>query len=1355
MRPPRKFLILIIMLLLINVLFFSIWYPWGGRDYVRNYLTNMIGDMLDSEFSLGDLHLSDRQILAQDISFARADSLIILTAESIRIRYNLYKFLLSGFKYQNVVSSIEIIKPIAQINYRYVSKEDKGPKNAFKIPDLSQFFSRLSLEEGKISAAVYIPLQIKDQGLLEIEESFEDIELRIDNHPASEISFSAVSSLGGSFAVTGRIEEGRIDLAEAKIAHYRPLYIAHPDLEDFRTELDLNVSYAEPADLGEVAISADLQLSESKATVIKQYPVNLPLITLTTDGNSADISIFHSSIASSSLSAELKIDGIRDEMRFDGSQASFDLLLSDIIPDLSGRVQGQLRASGSIKDPYISLDADSRRFAYRNWAFNDIALQAEYSDDTAKLSILEGRWENQSITLSASYQPKTKVISAELETNPLNAEHQNLLAAGKLSVEGILLNPYPLLNAQLRGIDIKYNDLNLQQLQGYARVAPTEEAWLFDTELEAADGFSISAVGDILDRFIALNADLRELDVAAIYSNEVLRRLSPCLSGPLSAIMHNNMIWLKSGLDTALKGEYDYRADLDLLGSVDLNTMEVTAALKTVNGSLNGEALNLDLNMNYADNEIKVWHLKLEDFLNLSGRINLKDIYDSELDLALTNLDHSRLISYYDELELLIPEYEDINLFANYNRAQDGGIDVWLNLRELDLLSIIPVNLNLNLKGSLAEIQIAGDLKSGIKPLLSLSGVSSILPQVDLSLKAEMQDLKMQEIMIQAPGQGSFSGMVECALKNATKPDRQMTIATDMVVRNLKFGDFSIDLIDLQAEQQSEALIIDTLYAYSPNLFEATAHGALDYNAIQNLFYNGNRVLDVAVKGELFPWLKNVTDYIIESRGSSSIALKIGTNEDQFMVYAGELDIKDGYVHLKDQVEPMRNIEIQGIFDDNRLILKRGQFQMGNGIIYIDNIFDTDDSEHLMLSFIDLGYLRLMIEEPGLQVTIPSIAPPNTLSNIALRGQDSRYATIRGPFDDMKIEAYVLASNLDILYPPGADNLLNLIMSVRGSGKKPESDPVLLPFHLDLIVTIGENVRYVTYPTNLYLVPGGFMHLVYDGTRFIIQEANINSERGSIDFFGTVFQVDNIAINMIDQQDILSVNGSFYKRTSDGSTITLSVTSSPDYDKSFFDRLQINLTSDNPADQNVTQVLSRLRYNQSMDDVSQDQQNNLLQDEALGMIGGNLNSAFLTPFFYPAENWIRRTLKLDSFSIYVGFIQNLFTEYSANPTRFADMADMSDLSSDISQFSSSILLNNLTISMSKYIGYRMFLDYKLTLQEATDLQQKTKILVSHDSTLRMNLPRQYRLGYTLNYSPEEDGFSHEILLQKSFRFWGL
>ncbi|MFA7024492.1 MAG: hypothetical protein WC176_01350 [Candidatus Cloacimonadaceae bacterium] len=1368
MRRPKKFLILILVLLVINALYFIIWYPLGARDAVRNLLTDMVGKLAKSELSLGDLHISDRQILAQDISFATKDSLITIKGKSLRVRYNLYKLLFSGFKFDHVVSSIEILEPNIKINYVQKPKEDKPPKKHFVLPDLTPFFDHLTLEGGALSANVSIRLKIRQEGYLNIEENLKDIQIVISNGSQTDLKLNATTSLGGKVSVNGILDKGRIDLAEVDIESFNPLYIAHPDIDNFRTQVNLHASYSQPADSSEFRLAAQAQFSGTSALVLDQYPLNISLISLDADNQNARVIIQEATALNSILKAELKMQGFAQyldfngssdayrpqDLRFDGSTASFIVDLADIMPDLSGRVYADLDASGTFQDPLIDLNAESQALAYREWSFDDINLLAQYKDDIATLSTATLRWENQQVELFGTFQPRTMEFSTELSTNSIEGEEGLLTASGRITVDGVLLTPYPVLEANVYDLDLLLSGLSLQNVNAYARMSPVNGSLLFDTVIKSDNGLSVSAVGDILDRNILVDAEFGELDINELYAQKHVNMLLPIVSGQISAIMHNDEIWLKSKLNTALTGEYDFSADFDILGSFDLKTKQITATLASDKGQLAGQALDIDLSLDYRDNRLKVWYLKLEDFLNLSGSVNLANWQDMDFDLALTNLDWQRLTDYYPDLKLMVPEFSDLNLFAKFNRDQEQKLKAWINLQKVDLISIIPLDLNVYLDGDLDNIAISGDVKSGSNELLTLVGESSLKPEVQLSLQANMQNLKMQNIMMEPIGEGSFSGWAKVIIDSLMGKNPQIEYATDLVAKNLKIGDFKIDTAIVKAQQQSQALIIDSLYVKSQDMFEAHAKGALDYNATQNQFFEGNQTLDVEVTGELFPWLKKLTNYVLESSGSSDLKLSIGTSDYQFMVYSGEIDIRNGHVHLKDQVEPIRNIEIKGIFDDNRFVIQKGQFDMGNGSFYMNNIFDDDPSEHFVLAFIDLGYLRLMIEKPGLQATIPVVAPPKTLSNISLKGIDSRYATIRGPFDDMKIEAYVTASNLDILFPPGADNLLNLVMSVRSTGKKPDRDPVPLPFNLNIVVTIGENVRYVTYPTNFYLDPGGFLHLVYDGNRFIVQEANITSERGSIDFFGTVFQVEEIAINMIDQQDILSLNGTFYKRTPDGSTITLSVSSSADYDKSFFDRLQIRILSDNPSDQNIVQVLSRLRYDQSRDEMSDDKKQNLLQDEALDLIGGNLNSSVLTPFFYPVENWIRRTLKLDGFSINAGFIQNIFTEYSSDPEHLAELTDINNFGSDIAQFSSAILLNNLSLSMSKYIGYRMFVDYKLTLQEATDLQQKTKMLVSHETSLRLVLPKQYRVGYTLDYSPKDTGFTHEVMLQRSFRFWG-
>ncbi len=1356
MRRPRKFFSLIIILILINVLFFSFWYAFGGRNLFRNWLTGMVGTLLKAEISMTDLHISDKQIFAQNLHFATKDSLISVDADNIRVSYNLYKLIFSGFKPKGVVGSVEISKPIVALNYTPKPKTRRHkPRRDFKLPDLSGYFRKLTLEDGSFSANIHIPLKIVNRGNLSIEESLSNINLIVNNNKFIDIDLKANTSLGGTISVLGRLDRGRIDRAEADIAGFKPLYITHPDIRDFRSELNLNASYREPADSSAAMYMGKALIWNSTAVLLDKYPVKIPLISAEADGANLSGRLTRSTLGSSDIEADFMLRNIGKRMSFDGSALKANLDLGMILPQLSGMVHAEARANGNIKDPDITLSASSDQMAYANWAFSAIKLDAAFKDHLATLSLDNGVWENQIFSLSGNFDPSLLALKARLDTQPLAEDNVPYFARGGIDVEGLILKPYPMFNVKLDDLDLAYRDARLHHVNGVASMVPLDQSLIVSSSLDTAEGLKLNVSGDLISRHLLLDADFEDIAPGDFITHKLIERYQPLVGAKIKAMMLGNKIWTSS--DIALKSTRELLLDshLSVLGSMDISDLSATAFVNSHDSFFNQQPFALEISAAYADDRVRIHGFKLNDIVNLSGNLNLKNWQDLSFEVAMHDLTTAKLSAYYPDLALMVPDFKGLSLFSTYNRAGDRQLDTWLNIQSVDLISVIPLDLDLRLKGVPEDISILGNVMSKSQELLSLSGSGSVLPQISFALDAAMEDLKLQDVLTQPPGLGRFSGTAGIEITNVLSHTREIEFDADLRANELQFGEFNIDKAVVRAAQQAEALIVDSLWVVAKDLFTATAKGSLGFNVVKNEFFESDRTLNIDVKGQLFPWLKQLTDYIVDSRGVSNISLSVGNDDEQFIVRSGNIDIHSGHIMLKDQVEALRNIELKGIFTDNRFMIQRSTFDMGNGSFYLNNVFDPEPTDHFVLGFLDLGYFRVMIDQPGIQATIPVIAPPKTLSNIALKGQNSRYATVKGPFDDMKIEAYVTASNLDILFPPGADNLLNLILSVRSTGKKPDTDPVPLPFQMDLFVNIGENVRYVTYPTNLSLQPGGFLHLLYDGNAFIVKEVFISSERGTVDFFGTVFQVDNIAISMIDQQDIMNVEGHFYKRTPDGSTVSLNVRSTPEFDKSLLDRLEISLTSDNPADRNITQVLSRLRYNQSMDELPDEQKQNLLQDEALGLIGGNLNSTVLTPIFYPVENWIRRTLALDSFSINAGFIQNLFTEYSSDPSSLADMADLSNLTNDINRFSSSILLNNLSISMSKYLGYRFFVDYELGLQEATDLQKKTRLMVSHDTSLRLVLPKQYRVGYTFSYEPSEERITHEIMIQKTLRFWGL
>lgn len=1355
MPRSRLFLAIVLILMLVNAAFFAAWYAFGLRGKFRNFVAAQAGKAMKGELSIKELHFSDRQIFAEGISFNSADSSMAFSVQRLRVQYNLTRFIFSGFKSKRLVREIDVFRPVFSYNYQYKPKPPKASK-PFKLTDLAGYFKSVRVREGKASIKLSLPLKIIQEGDLRISEELSSIEITVLNDTTTRVKLQAVSAKKGRLKVTGTLDKGRIAIANAELEAFRPLYASHPDVQNLRTEISLVASLAQDSLKAPFTYEAKAQLWSTQALFADAYQVKIPFLGVETDGHNLNAQLSRSTFGSSSISADASISKLDSKPQFDKLNAVADVDLAMLYPELTGFVNVIVTGSGTIKDPVASLKASSGGLSYKQHSLQNFSINADYADKVVQFTVPESRLDNQIVSIEGSFIPDGLILDAQISTKPYSNEAQAYLAQGNIEVHAELLAKYPLVQAELKQISFSSGDLQISGIDGHLNLVPLSDTeYYLDAKLTGDNGFMVNVIGDILNRDLLLDLTVTELKPHLIYSNPILDKLQAKFSGSVKATMQGNKIYSHFVLDTNLNDFLPYQGKLDGVGSIDLQNLHTSLQINGTEGIFNAQPLDFSLAASLTDKQLLVNGLSINDRLSLSGRLNLADLQDLDFALAATQLSSRELVAYYPAWDVLIPDFEGLSVFAEYNRDGSQYMDARLDLASIDLLAVPLLGMKLTLQGPVSEIAIAGEISSSVQKLLELNGVARLKPQMDLSLQAEFSDIDIARLILNSPASGFVSGNAGMLWTDIKGEKINLLLNTDLTAKQIVIGEYKISDVRVKASQEPTKLVVDSLHVLSDQLFEINGSGALDYNAISREFFPGDNQLHLDIQGQLFSWVKRLSDYIEESRGNSALTLSIGTFEDQFHIPSGNLEISDGYMELKDQPEPFENINIRGVFDKNRLIIERGQVEVGDGKLVFSNVFEADPSDHLVLSFLDLGILRLIVEEPGIPVNIPLFTSPRSSANIILKGQGSRYATVKGPFDMMKISGEATLSNASALYPPNTNNLLKLANTVReATARRSEVEAIPLPFTLDVMIKLGENVRYVTYPANLFMQQGAFLHLLYDGLIFSVEEAFFSSERGSVDIFGTVFQVEKVDVTMVDSQDLLNVGGTFYKRAPDGTMVTLRVTTSSDRSKSFADRLEFSLTSDNPEDRTISQILARLRYSGSTDP-NAETKNGELQDEALNLISGNLDSTLLTPIFSPVENFIRRKLKLDNFSINAGFIQNLYTQYSNDPNLISEYSDMRQLSTSITQFSSSILLNNLSISMSKYLGRRLFLDYDLELQEATDLQKKTRLMVSHSTSLRFMLPKQFRLGYTFEYTPLDNKFSHEIMLQRSFRFWGL
>jgi hypothetical protein len=1362
MKRPRKFLGFILVLLIINTLFFLAWYALDLQGMIKGIVEKQAGKALGGSLAIKSFSVSDQQVFAQDIEFSAADSSLAFNVRSVSVRFNLLKFIFSGFRIRNILNKVEINDPV--VSYSLFPKPAKAkvprPKRKFELPDLDPYFNDLVLHNGRLNLRLDIPLRLGGGEILSVSEHLRNIEISASNDGSSDLRLSAVSAGNGILTLRALLDRGRMVSASGELARYIPESIYHPEIRDFNTELNLEVKLSQDRAGGDLKLDAKAFLWDTRALLMSKYPLALPYLALFSDGVRLEADISGSRVGTSSFSGRVTLADLRKGLSFGPGKLDLNLDLAMIDPALQGIVAAEAQAGGTLRDPVLSLRSRTRSISWNRQQLTDVVLNAGYQDKTLNLELDNAVWQNQRLSLNGSFDTVSRKLVSAIAISPVVDDHSLLQVSAQCGVELVLTESLPHIKAAISSLDLSRGSLQVEGLSGSVLLVPgTKDAgnYLVDLDLASADGTRLAVIGDLLDRELSLSATFTNINPAEIYDDPTLRSLSLSLGGSLDGWLSGDRLVASSKLHARLDPGIPCEADLDLAASYDLASHRGAAFVDSRNGYLNGQALDFGLAARIEDRKLLLDSFSANGKVLLSGYLDLARMADFGFDLAVTGMDSETVSAYYPALKL--PSIRGVDLFASYSRASGDTVSARLSIGEVNVSGLNPLSGRLRIHGPPGAVNLEGTISNHSRDLVSIAGSASLNGESRLQAVAAFTDLRTGQLMPDPPLDGGLSGQVSLELEKLLSSSRRLELAANLTSPSLVLPDLmTLNGVELALRQGPDLLTVDTLAVSAEGMGSLAASGALDYNLVSNTFFEGGHKLNLALSGKLFNWLKKSVGIITDASGESELTASIGTFEDQFMVYDGSLRIRDGMLALRDQIEPIRDLEIEAGFDQNRVLLESASCRMGQGRLVIENDFEDDPSSHFFVGFLDLGSFRLRIDEPGIIANIPLFTVPRSLTNVVLKGRNSAFATVKGPFDDMRISAEVLLSNASAVYPPNTDNLLSLIYSFRDAfsrGNYEKSDPAPLPFNLDLMIRFGENIRYTTYPANISIQPGAYLHIIYDGQNWIPYAASFNSDQGTIDFFGTVFQADFLNVNILASQNILSIDGSFYRRAVDGTVITLGVSTDPDNSKPLFDRLNFALSSDNPDDRSVTQMLARLRYNKNTEELSETQQQSLLQDEALNLISDNLNTSILSPFLYPIENRIRRFLRLDNFSVNVGFIQNLFTEYSNDPQRLADYTDMKQFMGDITQFSSSILLNNLSVSMSKYLGSRFFLDYEFSLQEATDLQNRTRIVMSHDTSLRVFLPHQFRLGYTFKYEPQDDRLTHEVMLQRSFRFWGL
>ncbi len=1355
MRHPRWFLRLILILLVVNTTFFVAWYAFDVQGYVKGIVEREVSKALEGTFSIGDFSFNDRRLIARDIRFVSHDGSIDAAIGHVRIKYNLLKLLTSWFSIGQTLTLIEIDH--ASITYSYYHDPSKPPGEKFEIPDLESFFQELKLSHGELLLNFSYPLDVVNADSIRFSERLSDIKISVDNRDRSRVSLSAVTANRGTIEADALIDQAAIHNADIEIANYEPLAIEQPFGEPLQTEVFINLNLQQKDKDSPFDLSYEAILWNSR-TSYNEYKIAVPFVNVDGDSRSLKVNVMGAMINRSSLDVSLLLSDLHAKPSITSEIDLKTIELSDFTSVASGYISGEIQVFGRLDDPSGKIDLRSDLISTEHATISDIQLQATYDKGIADLTINRANWEGNGFTLQSKIDVKSQSAAGTLTCKSPQGRSIARQLDAEIDFDLTMIGSYPSVMIDLLYFSYRDRDLRFEDYTGSIRVVPDLkndilEHLLVDVALKGGQGIELYATGDILSQkgFARVNFD-STFPHLIIMQPEMLQ-YKPRLSGSLNAMLNNDSI--TGQLETTIHSDEFalLNTHFESLFMFDIKHLSGALTLSGLDTRMNGVPLSFNIGAEFEYPRIRISNLTIHDKIRIFGNLDLDDLFASNATVKIVNLNHSDLMNYLPDIFDDLPKFEGLNLDLEYNLIGKHAINLSARLRQLLIDGIQPLSASVQVDGDIRNVSVIGEISTLLNPLAGIKGSGTIYPDLSLALEGVVQNMALSRILADNSVSAKVDGKVSFKYLDILSPQPRMTIKTDLIAEQLSIGGLVIDEIRASVAQHDESLQIDTLSVIVGGMFDLQASGSLDYNLTNNTFYEGDRSIDLTIRGELFSWLKNNLAIIEDAAGSSRLICRLSTHDGQFNLSSGSLDLSAPLIKVAGQGEPITDLTFNARFDNNRVLIDKGEFRLGLGKVMVRNVFDTDPGDHFFVGFIDLGRFLVSTDHNGILINVPKYTTANTYTRAILRGRRDNFASIHGPFDDMKISAEVMISNSNVVYPSGTDNLLNLARTVGDAAiRRPPGDAVPMPFVLDLMLIVQNNVRYVTYPVDLEVFPGSFIHLVYDGNSWDVIEADFSSARGSLDFFGTVFLVEDVNVSIISVPDLMQINGRFYKRTPDGTTVTLTATTDKETDKDLLSRLEFNLTSDNPQDITVSRILSRLRYNRSIDEIDPALRQTLLQDEALNLIYGNINTSLLSPFLYPIENRVRRWLRLDSFSLSAGFIQNLLTQYTVSSDLFSDAPNLDQYNNDALLFSSAILLNNLSISAGKHLWRRIYADYQIKLQEETDIAQKKQIVVTHDTSLRIALPLHLRLGYTLQYKPNHDVLSHEIMLQRTFRF---
>ncbi|MCD4827826.1 MAG: hypothetical protein K8R90_00140 [Candidatus Cloacimonetes bacterium] len=1313
----RKWLFVVVAVLIAVGAAFTLAVRSGWADeFIRERIERQLAEAIQAEVHLGQLSANDRSAYIFDTSIQLKDDLGALYVRRLYVRYNLWRYLFSGFQFDGVIEHVSIEEPELHLRLKPATADTTTTK-AFELPDLAGFFDSIELKDGSVHI-------VAGDSLAGIAQTIRDIQLDVNNRQQTQGVLRArlgEARLEGSATLEG----GELLLAEVKLLGWHPHAVHLPVLDSLDLRLDVSVQLHGDT-LSYTGRIDSLHVDAAGRTVRGGITFKGGLERLRVDSESLLIDgqlVRLATTLRQPFDAERPLDGnLRGVIDIDRYTTQ-----------AGGKVRVDVELGGTVGHPRIRAQISSDSLVASGEALRDIRARVNWQPGSADFELRQANWRGNALYGRGDWRPR-EGLQAWIDCDTLRFTAGGWSVAGytraRVELQGSSIRgEAEVFDMSVRGGPVALNGLGVRARYGRNRL----RLELQDPERRMQLTLRASPV----DSTATVSVDFRRFPLAEILPG--VARSLPSLSGGLELTASPRNVQLTSGLRVfdsrygQLDGFFKTSAAIDFVH--DRSFLSFT----TEHGVYNYEPFSLNLLADGAIDSISTRNFTINDEIDIDMWVKLAPKFDIGLRLRAPRVRIPRYLAYVMGSYAARQYGGSLDLELAYNRRGGRRISARARTEGLHVAGLKNLAIDLSLSGTPKRLLLARSrLLSDDRIICDLGG-SVNLTNGEYRINAINDSLNLAHVF---PGQ-KLQGKLrfQCTAFKHTVAGQGLDVRLNGLDCN--FYGIEADTLEVELTQREELLSVHRLYSHSRAQYTLEADGAIAYNVLTNKAYSDSVSLSLRFLGDPFRMLSNASPVFENGRGFAKLDLDLSVRDEHLSVEHGSIEVTKGRIEIVGQVERIDKISVAMNIEQNVLSIQRARFRMGEGRIYLSNDHENAE-ESLFLGRLNLGAFNVRTNSKGLLVHVPQFTPEGSVVKAIITGRDGDAMRITGPFDQLEIVGDVFLSNGEAIFPPNTKNLMDFVTG-KPSGPK-EGEVVNLPLRFDIIIHVTEHMRYVTRPADFLLNPDSFLHLVYDGEQFLVPEAVFTSERGTAEVFGTMFHVDFLQIQISQFNPTPRIVGSLFRKTADGTLITLKVLPGGEDAPGTW---VIELESDDPADQSMMDILAKLRYNRSRDELSPQQQQSLLQDEALDMAGVEIENVLFDPLISPLENRVRHLLRLDSFTMRPSVVRNLFNEYTGSDDPAAHEIDGGD--AELLQTGAGLLLNNLSINCGKYVVRNVYIDYELLVQETTDIETMD-LKLNHTMSLRYDLPWRLQLSYKYIIDTEAEETNHEIWLERGFRF---